>query len=207
MTSSQRLLSNTRGMRYGEIFLAFLEDEPRIEVYNTFTLNECPDDLWRDLDPSSLAAATGASLAVLNGPRYWMMDGIGKVTNVEPTLRNFGGIDMRCIATLEIEGEMRHDYYTVRHVNRGAAWYFDAGSEVHELTTPDARTFVMQAYCVGVDPALTQENLRELGGRLQLPDGWRFTSRLLDQELVVDTTQHAATVLQDELQNTYTLVQ
>jgi hypothetical protein len=58
---------------------------------------------------------------------------------------------------------------------------------------------------VGVDPTLNQSNLGDLAGRLKLPAGWAFRSRILDEELVVDTTDHPATVVQDELENTYTL--
>jgi hypothetical protein len=38
-----------------------------------------------------------------------------------------------------------------------------------------------------------------------LPAGWAFRSRILVEELIVDTTDHPATVVQDELENTYTL--
>ena len=37
------------------------------------------------------------------------------------------------------------------------------------------------------------------------PDGWKYRTRILDEELVIDTTDHLATALQDELENTYTL--
>jgi hypothetical protein len=63
----------------------------------------------------------------------------------------------------------------------------------------------MQAFCIGVDPTLTEADLPALGDRLDLPPGWSFRTRVLDEELVVDTTATVATVLQDELQNTYTL--
>ena len=70
---------------------------------------------------------------------------------------------------------------------------------------PDGLAYVMQAYCVGVDPTLTQESLPALGERLALPEGWSYRTRILTDELVVDTTATIATVLQDELENTYTL--
>ena len=95
--------------------------------------------------------------------------------------------------------------YVERHVNRGAVFFFDAGSPVHELVNPDGLAYVMQAYCVGVDPTLTEDELAALGERLALPDGWTYRTRMLDEELVVDTTATIATVLQDELENTYTL--
>jgi hypothetical protein len=64
----------------------------------------------------------------------------------------------------------------------------------------------MQAYCTGVDESLTEAALCGLGATLELPAGWSYRSRVLDAELVVDTTTRVATVLQDELENTYTLV-
>lgn len=76
---------------------------------------------------------------------------------------------------------------------------------MHELVNPDGLAYVMQAYCVGVDPSLAEADLPGLGERLALPDGWTFRTRTLDEELIVDTTAIIATVLQDELENTYTL--
>jgi hypothetical protein len=70
---------------------------------------------------------------------------------------------------------------------------------------PDGVAYVMQAYCVGVDPTLTEADLASLGDRLALPEGWSYRTRILDEELVVDTTATIATVLQDELENSYTL--
>ncbi len=64
----------------------------------------------------------------------------------------------------------------------------------------------MQAYCVDIDATLNQTTLDQLGGRLQLPEGWTYTTRVLDEELIVDTTHRPATVLQDEFNNTYTLL-
>lgn len=206
MSDSQRLLSNLRGMRYGEVFLAYLDGEPRYEVYNSFPMNDCPDELWRQLDPEVIAKEHDATFAILNGPRYWLMDGIGKVRNVESIQRDFGGIAMRLVATIEVDDDPIRVFYRERHINRGALWIFDPGTTVHELRTPDEKTYVMQAYCVGVDESLTQENLHELGGRLDLPAGWTFGSRVLDEPLLVDTTEHVATVLQDEFENTYTLI-
>jgi hypothetical protein len=193
-------------MRYGEVILAFLEGEPRIEVFNSFPMNQCPDELWRALNPDTVAKKANATFALLNGPRFWLMDGIGKVPNVEHVIRDFGGIEMRRVATIDFEGDVVRAFYKERRVNRGATWYFNRASRVYELTSPDAKTYVMQAYCTGVDGGLTEAALVELGARLQLPEGWSYATRLLDAELVVDTSTRTATVLQDELENSYTLV-
>jgi hypothetical protein len=63
----------------------------------------------------------------------------------------------------------------------------------------------MQAYCIGVDPTLTDAHPEGLGERLALPDGWSYRARMLDAEMEVDTTGSMATIVQDELENTHTL--
>ncbi len=206
MSDAPRRLTGTRGQRYGEVILVYLGATTLVEVYNSYGLNDCPEDLWQALDPAALAAQHGATLALLNGPRYWMMDGIGKVDLVEPVLRDFGGIAMRRAATLNLGGDLERRAYRERRVNRGAAWYFDAGKPVYELFAPGGETYVLQAYCTGVDPWLTGDSLGALGGRLRLRQGWRYAERVLDQELVVDTTATTALVLQDELENSYSRV-
>lgn len=204
--ATPRLLSNLRGKRYGEVLMAFVDDGIRLEVYNSFPMNDCPEEQWTKLTHEGIAEEFGAAVVILNGPRYWLMDGIGKVDPVEPILRNFGGIDMRRVATLELEGNMERQFYTERHVNRGAIWLFDAGKKVHELLSPDGKVYVMQAYCTGVDPAMSEETLETLGERLALPAGWTYRTRSLDHELEIDTTESFATVIQDEFENTYSLV-
>jgi hypothetical protein len=62
----------------------------------------------------------------------------------------------------------------------------------------------MQSYSQIKDPELTLSRLRSLGRRLKLPQGWRYRSRTLRQPLVL-TAHGRATILQDELQNTYQL--
>lgn len=197
-----------RGVRYGEVLAVSLTDDGfRGEVYGTQMLHDCPQSWWDSLDAAVIAQEMGVLIAKLNGPRYWMLDGLGtKVAVVEPVVRDFNGLPMRRIATIELGHQPPVTApYERRHVNRGAVFFFDAGSPVHELVDPEGNAYVMQAYCVGVDSTLTSDALAELGERLSLPDGWAYRTRILDTELVVDTTASLATVIQDELENTYTL--
>jgi hypothetical protein len=90
-------------------------------------------------------------------------------------------------------------------VNRGAVFFWAAGTEVYELVRPDGEAYVMQAMCTGVDSTLTIDSLAGLGSKLSLPEGWAYRTRKLEEDLVVDTSDHFATVVQDELENTYTL--
>jgi hypothetical protein len=203
----QRLISDMRGVRYGEVLAVMSRDEKlQADVYGTQMINDCPAELWDTLNADEIAKDMGALFVKLNGPRYWMLDGLGtKVAFVEPVMREFNGLLMRRIATVDLGDTPASLSYEERYVNRGAVFFFDAGSVVYELINPDGKAYIMQAYCVGVDPTLNQSNLGDLAGRLKLPVGWIFRSRILDEELVVDTTDHPATVVQDELENTYTL--
>lgn len=197
-----------RGVRYGEVLAVFMRDDVlEAEVYGTQMLNDCPQALWDGLDPTAIAAEMGAMFVKLNGPRYWAIDGLGrKVATVEPIMRDFNGITMRRIATVEIGPDAGGiGPYTERHVNRGATFFFEAGKPVYELVNPSGLAYMLQAWCVGVDPSLTERDLPKLGSRLRLPEGWTFRTRTLFEEVVVDTTDHLATVIQDELENTYTL--
>ena len=206
-SSAERLITDHRGTRYGEVLAVFAEGETfHAHVYGTQLLNDCPAELWDALDATAIPSELGALMVTLTGPRHWVLDGLGsKGEPLEPVMREFGGLLMRRIAVLELGTNPAQVPYTVRHVDRKAVFFFDAGKEIHELIDPDGLAYVMQAYCVSVDPSLNEENLSEVGGKLALPEGWTFRSRILDEELVVDTSETIATVIQDELENTYTL--
>jgi hypothetical protein len=206
-TAPQRLIDHMRGVRYGEVLAMFLRDTGlEAEVYGTQMLNDCPQELWETLDADAIAKDMGAVFVKLNGPRYWLLDGLGsKVAVVDPVFKDFNGIQMRRIATIPIGADFAAGPYTIRSVNRGAVFFFDAGKTVYELVDPDGRALVMQARCVGIDSNMTEESLATLGERLALPEGWSYRTRVLDAELVVDTSATLATVVQDEFENTYTL--
>ena len=203
----QRLIDHMRGVRYGEVLAMFLRDTGlEAEVYGTQMLNDCPQELWETLDADAITKDMGAVFVKLNGPRYWLLDGLGsKVAVVDPVFKDFNGIQMRRIATIPIGADFAAGPYTIRNVNRGAVFFFDAGKTVYELVDPEGRAFVLQARCVGVDSGMTEESLATLGDRLALPEGWSYRTRVLDAELVVDTSATLATVVQDEFENTYTL--
>jgi hypothetical protein len=204
---TRRLIDGVRGVRYGEIIAVFARDGHfEAEVFGTQFLNDCPQDLWDGLDASAIATGLGALAVKLNGPRRWVIDGIGqKLDILEPVRREFNGLLMRRLALIDLGDSPSTSPYTDKHVHRGVVFFFDAGKAVYELVSPDRRAYVMQAYCLAVDPTTDEASLSTLGDRLGLPDGWTYRVRTLDEELVVDTTHTVATVLQDEFEHTYTL--
>jgi hypothetical protein len=197
-----------RGRRYGEVLLIRMDadsgDGPQATVYNTFGLNDCPAELWSKLDADALARSHGAAAALLNGPRYWLMDSIEKHSSGPPEIATFGGIDMVRQATVTLTS-MNPAPYRPNTVTRNAAFVFKSGEPVFELVDPDGHRWVMQTWSQVVDPTLAYEDLADLATRLSLPEGWCYRARVLDEELRIDTTTEAAQVLQDDLSNSYSL--
>lgn len=211
MTSSrpQRLISDMRNVRYGEVLLVFAKDDTLVaEVYGTQMLNDCPEELWVTLNADDIAKERGAVFAKLNGPRHWCLDGLGtKVAVVEPVITEFNGLTMRRLATVDLKDAPGPQPYTERFVNRGSTFFWDAGSKVWELVNPDGKVYVMQALCIGVDPTISLDTLDNLGSKMNLPAGWSYRSRILEEELISDTTNNDATVVQDEFENSYTVAE
>lgn len=196
-----------RDVRYGEVLVLRKTDHGTFaaDVHNTLGLNDCPQAAWDALDPTAIAEERGALGVVLNGPRHWALDTIVTVGPPrERTFDRFGALDTFLAATVELGDDLPDgSSYTERHVARETIFRFKAGSPVHELRSPDGTTYVLQAYSLAVDPTQTLADLPALGDRLALPDGWTFTVRTPEVDLDLLSTDGIATVVQDELQNTY----
>lgn len=197
-----------RGLRYCEILLLSRTDTGLVaEVYNTYPLNDCPSDAWTNLDPAAIAAEAGVPLALTNGPRFWLMDSVEKADPETIVTREFGGLAMNRYAQVVIGSpETAGKPYAPQSVDRKAIFAFAAGQTVYVLTSIDGSEYVMQSWSQQRDPTLSEADLATLGARLVLPDGWTYTSRVLTDDLVVDTTLRPAQVLQDELMNSYSLL-
>ena len=92
-------MSTHKGMykgRYCEILLV----QPgasglTAQVYNTSTLNDCPQAAWDALDTGAIAEQEGVPFAPRNGPRYWLMDTVSKVVIKNKVQKDFGGTRCR----------------------------------------------------------------------------------------------------------------
>ncbi|HTY29952.1 hypothetical protein [Mycobacterium sp.] len=199
-------VTDLAGKRYGEVLLVTPgEAGPQATVYNSFPLNDCPAELWSALEAQAIAAENGAAAALLNGPRYWLMNAIEKQQQGPQIKKTFGGIEMIQQATVLLSS-MNPAPYSVNTVTRHTVFVFNAGEEVYELQDPQGHRWVMQTWSQVVDPNLSRADLPKLGERLKLPDGWSYQPRVLTEELRIDTTSRAAQVTQDDLTNSYSLV-
>jgi hypothetical protein len=201
---------NLRGSRYCEVLLATATPpNVHVDVYNTIGLNDCPEDAWAKLDAGQIKTQFGVTLAVLNGPRYWMIDAVVKGELLDPTVETFGTIEMRHAGSIDLLAadlpKMQAEY-TDRRIERDTVVRFDAGKPVFELVDPSGRIFDMQSYSIQKTPQ-TQDDLETLGSRLELPTGWTFRTRVLASDLLVAAVNNIGTVTQDDFGNTYQLSQ
>ena len=201
--------ANMHGKRYCEILLLNLqEDGIHAEVFNTYPLNDCPDDQWKAIDTAAVAKDEAVVFASANGPRYWAMDSVVKSDMTEVFQKSFGGMEMNRYASVYV-GTNPADLlipYSPHAVNRKAAFTFNAGTTVYMLHDAEGKTYVMQSWSQQVDPALAEDDLLTLAERLQLPEGWTYDYKTLTEEFVVETRAEDAQVLGDDLHNTYSYV-
>lgn len=198
-----------RGDRYCEVLLPRVIDGRLIaEVWNSYGLNECPETEFKALDAAQIKEQTGAVVVLLNGPRYWLMDAIERRPGIERKEATFGTLEMFLAATVDL-GPLPPDLspYKERRVDRQAIFEFSKGANVFELLSNDGKTYVMQTYSVQNDPSLTEAALPSLGDRLELPAGWTYRSRTLDDVLRLKSKDDKGAVIQDSLGNSFTLVE
>jgi hypothetical protein len=151
-----------------------------------------------------------ARSAILNGPRYFLMDSIA-IADPGGEIVTFGELQMRPLATVrlslaDLRGGFDRRPYTERTIRRTTVYAYDQGREVYELVAPDGTSYVMQSFSLAVDPTLSEADLPALGARLQLPAGWDYRVRQLAREWSLQVDGEAR-VVQDDLENTYQRVE
>ena len=200
---SSRIGQSNREYRYCEILLGYMVGgELRAEVWGTQGLNLCPAESWDALDPDAIEAEYGAFFIRMNGPRYGMTDA-GTIQSPDETRRVFGDLEMQRLATLVLDPtSLAGGPYVEAHVERTSTFEFWSGFESFELVSPEGVVYVMVSMSQIVDPSLSPADLPELSSRLVLPDGWTYRARRRITDLVLEA-EGAATMLQDDLQNTY----
>lgn len=206
MGSSMNRVDGLRGVRYGEVLLVRLDGERfRAEVWNTMGFNDCPPDAFAELDPFAIAAEHGAVAAIKNGPRHWVLDAIEAGIREQAPTAKFGTLEMFLAATIELGAEFpTPGAYLERRVARDTVFEWAAGTPLYELHSASGQRYVMQALSLAVDPQQTIDTLGALATRLRLPEGWSFHTRHLETPLrLLSDAEGVATVVQDELSNTY----
>ena len=198
-------VNGLRDKRYCEILLSNQIIPREIAVYNTIGLNNCPSELWSKITPDKIKKETGASFVKLNGPRYWIIDGMKNSNLVNPKERVLGGIAMREAGVLNlrlIDLVFNLKPYREHKVHRETTWVYKSGKPVYEIVNPEGRVFIMQSYSIQKIEQ-TEASLSELGSKLHLPEHWTFRTRILKKDAYLTPVNEIAVVIQDEYLNTY----
>jgi len=198
-------IANVRDARYCEI-IPVVRDGFRLiaTVYNTLGVNDCPAEICAAITEADMRRHFGAVTVLLNGPRHFLMDTIsGEGATAAGKTIQVGGLAMTERASLDLGiFDLPQSAYRERRVDRQTQYLFKAGSPVFVLDVSDGSRYVMQAYAQFVDRGLSYATLPTLGARLKLPLGWRFSELTPDKDLVLGS-RGQATIVQDDLQNTY----
>ena len=127
---------------------------------------------------------------------------------VRGEMQNFHGMEL-CwggdMTGAEMISQMQ-SAYVPSLIRRSSVWTFKAGKSVCLLREPGGAVWVLQEYTKAVDPSLTPDNLDSLGKKYTtLPQGWKFETKILEKDLVLDTTKAGgwAAIIRDDLHGTY----
>lgn len=104
-----------------------------------------------------------------------------------------------------LSGTLRGEEYRVAEVQRALMTRMThfAGASVYTLYDGQC-TYAMKFYTNIIDPTLdNEEAVAQLGSELTLPEGFTFTVRTFDEDLVITETDGTAQVIADELGNSY----
>jgi hypothetical protein len=175
--------TGTRNMRFGEILIV---KPTGVEIYNTTGLNDCPAELWNKLDVEKIKKEYGAIAVQKNGPHYWMMDSQTVGMGAKASL---AGLEAHWVARLPLDTIQKaakgSDPYKVFNPKKTQKMVYAKGKPVYELVDPEGHVYVLQAH----DEQFTLESLPKLGEKLtKLPKGWKYRTRTLTEDLVLDLT-------------------
>jgi hypothetical protein len=205
MMGHATIREHVRGTRYCEIIVS--DGWFRCAVYTTEGVNNCPRTSWNQITKKEVKAATGASKAILHGPRYWTMDTIQTTPLIQVESKQFKQLKTKKIAYVQIglsdvlSGERPYRQHSIDLNN---TFTYEAGKPVYELIDPKGRVYVMQSY--SLDKARqTERSLIHLDSTLKLPKGWQFKSGVLNKNMALKTVNNKAVVLHDDLMNRYQL--
>ena len=204
---------NLNNYRYCEVFLIGgnpITKDLSAAFYNTtdrnngaVTRDSCSDELWAKVVKEALKKQYNVLGVYKNGPRFWLYDWLELPVGAE---RDFNGLKARWMGQVKLPkgfGKKGATQYITTTVSRKSKQGYKKGQTVFILDDPDGTSWVMQAYSRIVDPELSYEDLKTLDKQLDLPEGWKFRTKILDEDLGISAINGTARVTQDNLDNTY----
>lgn len=194
-------VNNSRDLRFGEILVV---KKDAVEVFNTTGLNEAPPELWDAMNMERLAKEYGALRVQKNGPKYWLMDSQSLILG---GTTSFDGLEARWAASLQPQllGKAGAQPYKIFTPKKTQKMVYEKGKPIFELVDPEGHAYVLQAH----GPQFTLESLSKLSEQMKkLPEGWRYRTRTLNKDLVLDLgPDETIYAVGDEFHQYYTRIQ
>ena len=198
---------NCRDTRYlGAAIVVGKELNARAHMNANAGNQKTPDDFVWNPNPEKKAKEFGVDMVVANTGRIWTFDH-GEVQYGYSW--DFDGAKMGHLGQMVAKDLIAHFHgpgYVPTLLTRLTRWTWDAGKAAHLLREPNGTVWVMQEYTKDIDPSLTIDNLKDLGPKLKtLPKGWKYETKVLERDLVLDTTLSDgwASIIRDDLHCTY----
>ena len=178
-------------------------------VYNTVGLNDpnqtgntSKDEVLASMDMDKVKKESNALKVIKNGPRLWTIDWLEVNTG---NIRDFDGLNARWVMWFYVPKDFKQgeSAYSPMQGKRDTHMGVNSGSRAYILDDPDGITWVMKSADRIFHPEQKFEDLKDLGARLTLPQGWKFRTIILEKDLIFKPDNGTAWICQDDWGNTY----
>lgn len=209
-------VENTHLTRFIEIFLAKNDSSGKLvaSCYNSMygpegipeSKNTAPQELVEGLDFEKMKEKYGLIGASLNGPKLCTPDWVEIEIGI---LRDFNGIKAPWVAQLnmgEIKGGVSEaEPYKPVTIARESSIGWNKGTKVLLLDDAEGNTYIMKGFELGMSPQYSYEEFVAAGQEMfkNLPEGWKFRIKILEEDLIETPENGVATILPDEFFNVY----
>lgn len=211
-------VGNLHLVRYIEIFVVggnVITGNLLANVYNTSLVpnpdatpnrDTAPQAYVEGVDKEAIKKQFGALGVAINGPKLWMIDffDIPLGANEE-----FNGRRIPWCATLHLTKtemeQMGKLPYKVTTIERKSKLGYNKGTLVFLIDDSEGTTWVMKGFELGMKPRWTYEEFAaDPSSKFkQLPAGWKFRTKVLDDDLILVPQTGVATIMSDEFFNVY----
>jgi hypothetical protein len=209
---------NLNKVRYIEIFVVGgngLTGRMEAAVYNTSasswfdaaSMKDSAPQAWvESLSTDEIKKRFGALGASINGPKLWMLDTIDIPLGAE---EDFNGKKIPWVAVLHLSKEQLKTLgkfsYATMQIERKSQFSYKKGTTVFLIDDANGNTWVMKGFELGLKPRWTfEEFAADPASKFkQLPAGWKFRTKVLDQDLIMIPASGIATIMPDEFFNVY----
>jgi len=95
--------------------------------------------------------------------------------------------------------------YKPTTIARESAFGYNKGKTVFLIDDADGNTWIMKGFELSLHPRWTYEEFAKdpASHFKQLPPGWKFRTKVLDQDLILEPASGSATIMPDEFFNVY----